>query len=87
MWPIYRYPYDLISQTAKNQEWSGREDLNLRPPGPEPVTQGRYPAWSSTRLINNLDGHFQQQDYRTRGSIRLLNRNSECECEHTSLVG
>ena len=23
-------------QRAKNQEWSGREDLNLRPPGPEP---------------------------------------------------
>ena len=36
LWPIYRYPYDLISQRAKNQEWSGREDLNLRPPGPEP---------------------------------------------------
>jgi site-specific DNA recombinase len=35
LWPIYRYPYDLISARAKNQEWSGREDLNLRPPGPE----------------------------------------------------
>ena len=37
LWPIYRYPYDLISQRVRNQEWSGREDLNLRPPGPEPV--------------------------------------------------
>ena len=36
LWPVYRYPYDLISDRAKNQEWSGREDLNLRPPGPEP---------------------------------------------------
>jgi site-specific DNA recombinase len=36
LWPIYRYPYDLISERAKKQEWSGREDLNLRPPGPEP---------------------------------------------------
>ncbi len=36
IWPIYRYPYDRISERAKNQEWSGREDLNLRPPGPEP---------------------------------------------------
>ena len=36
LWPVYRYPYDLISERAKNQEWSGREDLNLRPPGPEP---------------------------------------------------
>ncbi len=35
LWPVYRYPYDLISDRAKNQEWSGREDLNLRPPGPE----------------------------------------------------
>jgi site-specific DNA recombinase len=34
--PSYRKPFDLIFQRAKNQEWSGREDLNLRPPGPEP---------------------------------------------------
>jgi site-specific DNA recombinase len=36
LWPTYRKPFDLIFQRAKNQEWSGREDLNLRPPGPEP---------------------------------------------------
>jgi site-specific DNA recombinase len=34
--PTYRKPFDLIFQRAKNEEWSGREDLNLRPPGPEP---------------------------------------------------
>ena len=34
--PAYRKPFDLIFQRAKNEEWSGREDLNLRPPGPEP---------------------------------------------------
>jgi site-specific DNA recombinase len=34
--PTYRKPFDLIFERAKNQEWSGREDLNLRPPGPEP---------------------------------------------------
>jgi site-specific DNA recombinase len=34
--PSYRKPFDLICQRAENQEWSGREDLNLRPPGPEP---------------------------------------------------
>ena len=28
-----------ISERAKNQEWSGREDLNLRPPGPEKGTR------------------------------------------------
>ena len=32
----YRKPFDLIFERARNQEWSGREDLNLRPPGPEP---------------------------------------------------
>jgi site-specific DNA recombinase len=34
--PVYRKPFDLIFERAKNQDWSGREDLNLRPPGPEP---------------------------------------------------
>jgi site-specific DNA recombinase len=34
--PTYRKPFDLIFERARNQEWSGREDLNLRPPGPEP---------------------------------------------------
>jgi putative DNA primase/helicase len=33
--PTYRKPFDMIFQRAKNNEWSGREDLNLRPPGPE----------------------------------------------------
>ena len=32
----YRKPFDLIFERAKNEKWSGREDLNLRPPGPEP---------------------------------------------------
>jgi site-specific DNA recombinase len=34
--PAYRYPFDAIFKRAKTKEWSGREDLNLRPPGPEP---------------------------------------------------
>ena len=34
--PAYRYPFDLIFKRGKLKEWSGREDLNLRPPGPEP---------------------------------------------------
>ncbi|MCI0620233.1 MAG: recombinase family protein [Acidobacteria bacterium] len=37
LWPTYRKPFDLIFHRAKTEEWSGREDLNLRPPGPEPV--------------------------------------------------
>ena len=35
LWPVYRRPFDLIFQRAKTEDWSGREDLNLRPPGPE----------------------------------------------------
>ena len=34
--PTYRKPFDLIFERAKTENWSGREDLNLRPPGPEP---------------------------------------------------
>jgi len=33
--PTYRKPFDMIFERAKKKEWSGREDLNLRPPGPE----------------------------------------------------
>jgi hypothetical protein len=36
LWPTYRKPFDLIFQRAKTENWSGREDLNLRPPDPEP---------------------------------------------------
>ena len=36
VYPTYRKPFDVISQRAKTKEWSGREDSNLRPPGPEP---------------------------------------------------
>jgi DNA invertase Pin-like site-specific DNA recombinase len=38
LYPTYRKPFDLIFKRAKNKEWSGREDLNLRPPGPETTT-------------------------------------------------
>jgi len=34
--PTYRKPFELIFERAKTENWSGREDLNLRPPGPEP---------------------------------------------------
>ena len=35
LYPTYRKPFDVIFERAKTKEWSGREDLNLRPPGPE----------------------------------------------------
>jgi site-specific DNA recombinase len=34
--PTYRKPFNLIAKRVKTEQWSGREDLNLRPPGPEP---------------------------------------------------
>ncbi len=34
--PTFRKPFDVIFERAKREEWSGREDLNLRLPGPEP---------------------------------------------------
>jgi hypothetical protein len=37
--PTYKKPFDLIFERAKNEDWSGREDLNLRPPGPETTTE------------------------------------------------
>ncbi len=33
--PTYRKPFDLIFQRAKNEEWSGRPDLNWRPLAPQ----------------------------------------------------
>jgi hypothetical protein len=41
--PTYKKPFDLIFQRAQDQEWSGREDLNLRPPGPE-LSQYKTPS-------------------------------------------
>src|SRR5258707_15070237 len=31
--PTYRKPFDIIAKRAHLEEWSGREDSNLRPPG------------------------------------------------------
>ncbi len=35
LYPAYRKPFDLICQRVKNQEWSGRADLNCRPLAPQ----------------------------------------------------
>ena len=35
LWPTYRKPYQLIFDRAKNEEWSGRADLNCRPLAPQ----------------------------------------------------
>jgi len=46
LYPSYRKPFDLIFNRAKIEEWSGREDLNLRSPT----------AGSRTRLIREEIG-------------------------------
>ena len=38
LYPTYRSPFDLLAKRVENEQWSGREDLNLRPPGPEAAT-------------------------------------------------
>ena len=43
LYPTYRKPFDVIFERAQTKEWSGREDLNLRPPGPEPD----FNAWGN----------------------------------------
>ncbi len=47
LWPVYRKPFDLIFQRAKNNEWSGRADLNRGPPAPK---AGALPGCATPRL-------------------------------------
>jgi hypothetical protein len=51
--PTYRKPFDLICRRATNQEWSGREDLNLRPPGPEILGIGQVYSYYEHRRCSN----------------------------------
>ncbi len=44
--PTYRKPFDLIFEHAKTENWSGREDLNLRPPAPK---AGALPGCATPR--------------------------------------
>jgi site-specific DNA recombinase len=44
----YRKPFDVIFKRAHLEEWSGREDSNLRPPGPEP---GALPDCATPRML------------------------------------
>jgi site-specific DNA recombinase len=46
----YRKPFNLIFKRAHLEEWSGREDSNLRPPGPEP---GALPDCATPRTLRN----------------------------------
>jgi len=50
LYPTYRKPFDLIFNRAKNEQWSWREDLNLRPPRPE---IGSTVYWSLLKSIEN----------------------------------
>jgi hypothetical protein len=46
--PTYRKPFDIVFERARLEEWSGREDSNLRPPGPEP---GALPDCATPRMF------------------------------------
>ena len=46
--PAYRKPFDRLFKRAQSKEWSGREDSNLRPPGPEP---GALPDCATPRTL------------------------------------
>jgi hypothetical protein len=46
--PTYRKPFDIVFERARLEEWSGREDSNLRPPGPEP---GALPDCATPRML------------------------------------
>ena len=35
LYPTYRKPFDVIAKRVKNEEWSGRADLNCRPLAPQ----------------------------------------------------
>src|SRR3954462_75685 len=42
----------------KRNDWSGREDLNLRPPGPEP---GALPGCATPRRVNRKLRHYRRE--------------------------
>jgi site-specific DNA recombinase len=35
LWPTYKKPFDMIFLRARNEDWSGRADLNCRPLAPQ----------------------------------------------------
>jgi site-specific DNA recombinase len=47
--PTYRKPFDLSFERGKTENWSGREDLNLRPPAPK---AGALPGCATPRQIS-----------------------------------
>jgi hypothetical protein len=57
--PTYRKPFDMIVKRARLEEWSGREDSNLRPPGPEP---GALPDCATPRTVMQGGCRFQGGD-------------------------
>ena len=47
LYPTYRKPFDLLTNGLSRSNWSGREDLNLRPPEPH---SGALPNCATPRL-------------------------------------
>ena len=61
LYPTYQKPFNLLTNDLSRSNWSGREDLNLRPLGPEPSahTKLRYaPAQFFTFIMNYTITHY-----------------------------
>jgi site-specific DNA recombinase len=63
LYPNHRKPFDLVLKAAKNQEWSGREDLNLRPPAPK---AGALPGCATPRHCTRLILNHRRLDMQCR---------------------
>jgi site-specific DNA recombinase len=66
LWPTYRKPFDLIFQRAKNEEWSGRLDLNQRPHAPQACA---LPGCATSRRPTYGRLHFCSPRLQTRGFL------------------
>ena len=50
VYPTYRKPFDMIFERVKNEEWSGRADLNCRPLAPQ---ASALPGCATSRRENH----------------------------------
>jgi site-specific DNA recombinase len=60
LYPCYRKPFDMIFRRAKTKEWSGREDLNLRPLVPKKRLDCRAECFQSYTVVLQ-PSHFSPQ--------------------------
>jgi len=61
--PTYRKPFDLIFARAKDEDWSGREHLNLRPPWSRTKSRAKSKCFIWRRLGTRKPLFFSPQLY------------------------